>query len=196
MPVMILALFAFIAFEGYSLRAQVVARTPLLQAHANTLQLLQQKVSAQAATLHQLRSRRSQPVTDARGPGAYVSPTYQRDVDSRLVKLEARHSEVTANNPNRLMREISNLKRIVSLPERLDRLETIVKGRLNWNKEPFVGVRVRHECSEKQDVAEHYVCLDNFPPPEGGTCAHSCNCAIENMVPQFIHVHTHTCAGR
>jgi len=61
--------------------------------------------------------------------------------------------------------ESDSTSAIVTLTDRLSRLETITKGYMNWITDPYAGNTVVHECKNKKEIEEHFACLDNFPPP-------------------------------
>lgn len=58
--------------------------------------------------------------------------------------------------------ESKSANAILKLEDRLTRLELITKGYINWITDPYIGSKATHKCSDNRDIAEHYICFDDF----------------------------------
>jgi hypothetical protein len=75
---------------------------------------------------------------------------------------------------------------IVSLTDRLSRLETMTKGYMNWITDPFTGSRAIYKCKNEKDISEHYVCFDDFPPTHTPLSSSSSSSSKEEEVVVIV----------
>jgi len=97
--------------------------------------------------------------------------------DRKRSNFQATSPGATQDNENSLLRSEqdkairtvkTNLISDDDLMSRLSKLEIITKARIGWLRDPYIGHKTSHRCINKREVAEHFICMDDFPPEYSG----------------------------